>query len=357
MQTIVLSVKPAIKAMTNLQVYVGSKKDISCEATGGPNLAISWMKKGKDGKFTELTGQVKRAGKSAYSITSVAASDAGDYKCIAVITAKPELKDEAMLSVEVISPTVISTSSSSTVKYLIGKATEKVLTCIASGIPSPTIKFIKGKVELRRTVMKREGHIVTGTVHYVANVTADAGIITCVAENKINKATHNITIAFIYKPSAVLLKPEGLPVSFFYNEVEFAWVKPASDGGSTILKYEVKYCPQSNGAYRSSLCKAVTTSMTTVTLKGLKEHTMYSFTISAKNVRGYGPPLTFQALTGSEIGPSFGAVAGIVIADILIMLLVIDSYCCHFIDRGFLYYIYQRYYNGKGKQTNCKLYE
>ena len=35
-------------------------------------------------------------------MTSVAASDAGNYKCTAVITVKPELKDEAMLSAEVI---------------------------------------------------------------------------------------------------------------------------------------------------------------------------------------------------------------------------------------------------------------
>ena len=58
MKIILLLAKPAIKAMTNLKVNEGNKQDISCEATGGPNLAVSWMKKGKDGKFTELTGQV-----------------------------------------------------------------------------------------------------------------------------------------------------------------------------------------------------------------------------------------------------------------------------------------------------------
>ena len=58
MQIILLLAKPAIKAMTNLKVNEGGKKDISCEATGGPNLDVSWMKKGKDGKFTELTVQV-----------------------------------------------------------------------------------------------------------------------------------------------------------------------------------------------------------------------------------------------------------------------------------------------------------
>ena len=104
------------------------------------------------------------------------------------------------------------------------------------------------------------------------------------------------------KPTAVLLQPEGVPVSFFYSDVEFSWVKPASDGGSTNMEYEVKYCPQSNGAYPSALCKSVTAKMTTVTLKGLKDRTMYSFTISAKNEQGHGPPLTFQALTGSALG-------------------------------------------------------
>ena len=58
MKIILLLAKPAIKAMTNLKVTEGRKKDISCEATGGPNLYVTWMKKREDGKFTELTGQV-----------------------------------------------------------------------------------------------------------------------------------------------------------------------------------------------------------------------------------------------------------------------------------------------------------
>ena len=96
-------------------------------------------------------------------------------------------------------PAFETSESSSILRYLTGKATKKVLTCIASGIPAPTIKFMKGKVELTGAVIKQEGHTVTVTVQYMANVTADAGIITCVAENKINKTTHTITIAFICK--------------------------------------------------------------------------------------------------------------------------------------------------------------
>ena len=68
MQIILLLAKPAIKAMTNLKVNEGGKKDMSCEATGGPNLDVSWMKKGKDGKFTVLAGQIVSKQYFGYSL-------------------------------------------------------------------------------------------------------------------------------------------------------------------------------------------------------------------------------------------------------------------------------------------------
>ena len=56
-------------------------------------------------------------------------------------------------------------------------------------------------------------------------------------------------------------------------------------------------------------------------------------------------------------GPSIGALAGVIVADILILSVVIDSYLCHFVDRGFLYYFLGRYYHGKGKKENSKFYQ
>lgn len=46
-----------------------------------------------------------KAGESVYKIASASLSDAGTYKCAAVISAKPDLKDEATMKISVLSMT------------------------------------------------------------------------------------------------------------------------------------------------------------------------------------------------------------------------------------------------------------
>ena len=69
----------------------------------GRNFTKYLRSKNFDIKFYGLSFLQKTAGKSVYSIASAKVADAGDYKCMAVITPKPELKDEAKVSVEVLS--------------------------------------------------------------------------------------------------------------------------------------------------------------------------------------------------------------------------------------------------------------
>eukprot|EP00112_Aurelia_sp_Birch-Aquarium-sp1_P004418 Seg15.5 transcript_id=Seg15.5/GoldUCD/mRNA.D3Y31 product="Neural cell adhesion molecule 2" protein_id=Seg15.5/GoldUCD/D3Y31 len=444
--------KPAIKAMTNLKIDVGSKKDISCEATGGPNLAISWMKRGKDGKFTELTGQAKTPGKSVYSIASAKLADRGDYKCTAVITPKPELKDEAIVSVDVLTSPVFDTvKSTSSLRYIVGKGMKQTLTCIASGNPAPTVKFMKGKVELSGAVVNKTGMSVKMTLLYTANATADGGKVTCVAKNSVKEVVHDIIISVIdklspptglkyakllstslelqwdavtgatdysvyqdgsmvkksssnmakidtltkgttykfavsvnneagegkksdeisvttpsfEKPSNPLPDPKkGPPKSFAKPDVTFSWLKPANDGGDAKLEYEVKYCQQDKGAYPTALCKTAKTMKTSITISGLKEKTMYQFSVNAKNRQGAGKAWSFEARTGAKTAPprkpkptsapkagglSGGAIAGIIIAVILIVIILIDLFCCYFNDCGFTHCCYSACCAGKGK--------
>ena len=46
-----------------------------------------------------------KAGESVYKIASASVADAGTYKCAAVISAKPSLKDEATMAISVLSMT------------------------------------------------------------------------------------------------------------------------------------------------------------------------------------------------------------------------------------------------------------
>lgn len=445
--------KPAINAMTNMKVNMGNKKDISCEATGGPNLVVSWMKKEKVGDFTEITGQVKSAGKSVYTIASAKVTDAGDYKCTAVISSKPELKDEATVSVSVLTPPMFDkVKSTSSLKYITGKGTKQTVTCVVDGNPVPTVKFMKGKVALSGTPNKT-GMSVSWTVVYMANSTADGGKITCVANNSVNEVMHEITISVIdklapptglkagkigvtfvelqwdkvngakdysvYMDDSIVKKPgsnmatidtlakgkaykfavsvnneagegkrsaeisvttssiekptiplpdpkQGPPKTFANNDVTFSWLKPANDGGDANLEYEVKYCEQVSMAYPPASCKTKKTKKTSITIDGLKEKTMYQFSVTAKNKEGAGKGWSFEAKTGAKTAPkpkptskpekkpqdgglSGGAIAGIIIAVILILVILIDLFCCYFNDCGFTHCCYQACCAGKSK--------
>ena len=74
---------------------------------------------------------------------------------------------------------------------------KKTLTCVASGGPAPTVKFMKGKVELSGANENKTGMSVTMTLVYMANATADGGKITCVAKNSVKEVTHEITISIV----------------------------------------------------------------------------------------------------------------------------------------------------------------
>ena len=74
---------------------------------------------------------------------------------------------------------------------------KQTLTCVASGSPAPTVKFMKGKVELSGAKMNKTGMSVKMTLMYMANETADAGKITCVAKNSVKEVMHEITISIL----------------------------------------------------------------------------------------------------------------------------------------------------------------
>ena len=68
------------------------------------------------------------------------------------------------------------------------------------------------------------------------------------------------------------------------------------------MEYEVTYCQEEKGAFPTALCKTKRTKDTSITITGLKEKTMYRFSVSAKNKQGAGKPWSFQARTGAEKG-------------------------------------------------------
>lgn len=86
---------------------------------------------------------------------------------------------------------------------------KQTLTCIASGNPAPTVKFMKGKVELSGAVVNKTGMSVKMTLLYTANATADGGKVTCVAKNSVKEVVHDIIISVIGMHYSYIITPVG----------------------------------------------------------------------------------------------------------------------------------------------------
>ena len=94
-------------------------------------------------------------------------------------------------------PVFDKVKSTSSLQYIVGKGMKQTLTCVASGSPAPSVKFMKGKVELSGAKSNRTGLSVKMTLMYMANATADGGKITCVAKNSVKEVMHEIAISII----------------------------------------------------------------------------------------------------------------------------------------------------------------
>ena len=77
--------------------------------------------------------------------------------------------------------------------FPVGKGESKVLTCVATGNPPPTITMKKGNTDLAANVSS-DGNKITAELKYSANKSADAGVIKCIANNSVGEASHDITI-------------------------------------------------------------------------------------------------------------------------------------------------------------------
>ena len=439
---------------SDIKLVFGAVRIIHCVAMGNPTPVVTSLKRGPDGKFRNVSGQIKNPGYSSIYINSTQIIEERlFYKCVAVITQKPELMDWINFSVTILRPPRFAEEASTSIKaYPKGMALIQSLVCVASGPPRPAIKFMKGNVELKGALFKPNGKTLKATLHYMANVTEDFGKILCVAHNSIGTATHEIDVVVVVRPaqptgfaivevdstfvelkwgsvsgatnykvyrndSMVMLvasnsvkvgnlqkgvtntfyvkasniagdspkslqiqvttllydKPgtirfnrDGPPKSFWTTDIELSWLKPAQVTDGPNIMYEVKYCPKFNGTYPVALCKVVLTNETKIDLKGLKERTLYLFTIRAKNEGRTGDEFKFEAITGMHeylpkyqtkarririIGLVGGALVGFIVVMILVWFVVIDVTCWFFMDRGLVSYCYKKCHACAGKET------
>uniref|UniRef100_A0A8C6YIL3 Hemicentin 1 n=1 Tax=Nothoprocta perdicaria TaxID=30464 RepID=A0A8C6YIL3_NOTPE len=245
---------PAIQAQPGtLDVIVNNPILLPCEATGTPRPAITWQKEGIN-VITTGTHVCIPAHISAYmynyifvfiyikfstllilvlgnsymvlpngslQIARSTVEDSGTYMCVAQNPAGTAL-GKIKLKVQV-PPRIRSTE----VEYTVTEDSQAVLSCVADGIPAPTINWTKDHTLLTDTVGKYRalpgGDLILDNV-----VPEDSGHYTCIASNTAGEDTHTVTLmvhvlpAFTELPGDIALtkgeqlrltcKATGIPV-------------------------------------------------------------------------------------------------------------------------------------------------
>jgi uncharacterized protein YjbI with pentapeptide repeats len=102
-------------------------------------------------------------------------------------------------------------------------------------------------------------------------------------------------------PATVPGPPTGLTFAPGYESVSVSWVPPVDDGGSEVTSYEVT--EQATGG----TCTSTETSCSVI---GLSQGVDYSFTVTATNSAGTGPPSSVTPFTSACIPAYYTNVAG-----------------------------------------------
>ncbi|XP_068809626.1 hemicentin-1 isoform X3 [Struthio camelus] len=214
-----VQVPPVIKSHLKEHVVpVDRSATLQCEAEGYPGPEISWHKDGQ-----QITESVRRRilSTGALQIALVQPGDTGRYTCIAA-----NLAGSSSSSTELIvhiPPRIRSTEA----QYTVTEDSQAVLSCVADGIPAPTINWKKDNALLADIAGKYRavpgGDLVLDNV-----VPEDSGHYTCIASNAAGEDAHTVTLmvhvlpAFTELPGDIALtkgeqlkltcKATGIPV-------------------------------------------------------------------------------------------------------------------------------------------------
>uniref|UniRef100_A0A8C3GM35 Hemicentin 1 n=1 Tax=Cairina moschata TaxID=8855 RepID=A0A8C3GM35_CAIMO len=214
-----VQVPPVIKShLKEYVVPVDQSVTLQCEAEGYPGPEISWHKDGQ-----QITESMRRRVLSTgtLQIVFVQPADTGRYTCIAANLAGSS--SSSMELIVHIPPKIHSTE----LEYTVMEDSRAVLTCVADGIPTPTINWKKDNTLLTEIVGKYrampDGDLILDNV-----VPEDSGNYTCIANNAAGEDTHTVTLivqilpAFTELPGDVALtkgeqlrltcKATGIPI-------------------------------------------------------------------------------------------------------------------------------------------------
>ncbi|TEA33632.1 hypothetical protein DBR06_SOUSAS34210001, partial [Sousa chinensis] len=162
-------------------VYVGNSAILNCEVNADLVPFVRWEQNRQplllDDRLTKLPS-------GTLVISNATEGDGGLYRCIVESGGPPKYSDEVELKVlpdpEVTSNLVFLKQPSSLVR-VIGQSA--VLPCVASGLPTPTIRWMKNEEALDTESSERLVLLAGGSLEISDITEDDAGTYFCIADN------------------------------------------------------------------------------------------------------------------------------------------------------------------------------
>uniref|UniRef100_H0WC62 Hemicentin-1 n=1 Tax=Cavia porcellus TaxID=10141 RepID=H0WC62_CAVPO len=189
---------------TNITITVNVQTTLTCEASGVPKPSISWRKNGHLLNVDQNQNSYRLLSSGSLVIISPSVDDTATYECT-VTNDAGEDKRTVDLTVQV-PPTIADEPTD----LLVTKQAPAVITCVASGVPFPSIHWTKNGIRL---LPRGDGYRIlsSGTIEIFATQLNHAGQYTCVVRNAAGSAHRHVTL-YVQEPPVIQPQPSQLDV-------------------------------------------------------------------------------------------------------------------------------------------------
>ncbi|XP_045070570.1 roundabout homolog 1 isoform X2 [Coregonus clupeaformis] len=286
----------------NQVVAVGRTVTFQCEATGNPQPAIFWQREGSQNLLfsyqpPQPSSRVSVSQTGDLTITDAERSDMGYYSCQALNIAGSVITKALLEVTDVVSdrpPPVVRQGPTNQTVSVDGTV---VLSCLATGNPTPTILWRKDGV-LVSTHDSRVKQLDTGALQIRYAKLGDTGMYTCIASTPSGEASWKAYLEVqefgVPVQPARPTDPNLIPTAPFKPEVTdvtrtsvtLSW-KPNLTG-ATPTSYIIEAFSHASGSSWQTLAEHVKTEL--YVLKGLKASAVYLFLVRAANAYGLSDP-------------------------------------------------------------------
>ncbi|XP_045864159.1 neogenin isoform X9 [Meles meles] len=268
-------------------VYAGNSAILNCEVNVDLVPFVRWE---QNRQPLLLDDRVIKLPSGTLVISNATEGDGGLYRCIVESGGPPKYSDEAELKVlpdpEFTSNLVFLKQPSSLVR-VIGQSV--VLPCVASGLPTPTIRWMKNEEALDTESSEKLVLLAGGSLE-ISDVTEDdAGTYFCIADNgnETIEAQAELTVQAPATTGPLPSAPRDVVASLVSTRfIKLTWRTPASDPHGDNLTYSVFYTKE--GIARERVENTSRPGEMQVTIQNLMPATVYIFRVMAQNKHGSG---------------------------------------------------------------------